>query len=155
MHSQRAGVLAARLGEAVRSVIDVIAALDPPVWSRVPAPGVWSIGKDAEHIIEAGGYHLWIVRVTIGTAPSSRRPKIERARLVTDLSPREAIDQLDLHVAATAALIRALTDEQLDLPTRPPRAGAPSLDWAIDQILIAHVDSHRDQIEAKARSSAE
>jgi len=46
-------------------------------------------------------------------------------------------------------------DERLDLPIRPPRAGAPSLEWAIDQFLIAHVDSHRDQIEAKARGSGE
>ena len=49
------------------------------------------------------------------------------------------------------AQLRDLTDEQLDLPTRPPRATARVLADAIDQILIEHIDSHRAEIEVKLR----
>ncbi len=46
-------------------------------------------------------------------------------------------------------LLLDLTDAQLDLPTRPPRANAQILADTIDRVLIDHIDSHRAEIEAK------
>ena len=53
----RAAELAARLRHAASELIAVVAEIEPDHWQRVPAPGVWAIGKDAEHVIDATGYH--------------------------------------------------------------------------------------------------
>ena len=119
---------------------------------HVPVPGVWSIGKEAEHLSEAAVYHLWIVRLTIGERLGSRRPTIERSRLTTDLSPEQAIALLLDRANEAATLVRALTDEQLDLPTRPPRAGDERLAATIERVLIGHYRVHLDAIAAKLRA---
>ena len=119
----------------------------------VPAPGVWSIGKDAAHVAEAAAYHQWIVRLTIGEKVSSRRPAIERQELTTELTPIQAVDLLRQRTAAGAALIRSLSDDQLDLPTRPPRARASLLAETIEHVLIGHYDVHRREIERKLRDA--
>jgi hypothetical protein len=46
-------------------------------------------------------------------------------------------------------LIRGLSDEQLDLETRPPRAGGQCLAETIERVLIGHYEVHRASIEAK------
>ena len=48
-------------------------------------------------------------------------------------------------------LLLDLTDAQLALPTRPPRANAQVLAVAIELVLIGHFDTHRAAIEAKLR----
>ena len=149
--SERAATLAARLDDAASALIAVIADTQPERWLHVPAPGVWAIGKDAEHVIEAAGYHQWIVRLTIGQKVSSRRPVLERKRLITDLSPQEAVVQLRRRTDEGAELILGLTDEQLNLPTRPPRARSQALAETIELVLIGHYGAHRGDIEAKSR----
>jgi hypothetical protein len=148
--SERAATLATRLDEAAAGLITVIAHIEPDRWHHIPAPGVWAIGRDAEHVIEAAGYHQWIVRLTIGQKVSSRRPVLERKMLTTDLSPSRAVDQLRRRTEEGVALILGLTDEQLQLPARPPRARSQVLAETIELILIGHYDGHRGDIEAKS-----
>ena len=150
--SERAATLAARLDEAAAALIAVIAHIEPDRWRHIPAPGVWAIGKDAEHVIEAAGYHQWIVRLTIGQKVSSRRPVLERKVLTTDLSLSQAVEQLRRRTEEGAELILGLTDEQLSLPTRPPRARSQALAETIELVLIGHYDAHRGDIEAKSRT---
>ena len=150
--SGRAGRLAAQLDVAASALIAAIAQSDVDRWEHVTGPGIWSIGKDAEHVIEAIGYHEWIVRLTVGSAVSSRRPTLERSRLTTDLSRDHAIELLRRRSEEVSNLIRALTDEQLDLPTRPPRAGSATLATTVERVLIGHYGAHRDQIESKGRA---
>ena len=149
--SERAAALAARLDEAAAALIAVIADIEPDRWQHVPALGVWAIGKDAEHVIEAAGYHQWIIHLTIGQKVSSRRPVLERKQLTTDLSPQEAVALLRRRTDEGAELILGLTDEQLNLPTRPPRARSQVLADTIELVLIGHHDGHRGDIEAKNR----
>jgi len=116
---------------------------------RVPSPGVWSVGKDAEHLAEAAVYHQWIIRKTIGQPVSSHRPRLERNHLTTSRSPLDAVDVLRQRTEASANLIRALTDEQLDLPTRPPRARDANLAETVERVLIGHYRAHHEDISAK------
>jgi uncharacterized damage-inducible protein DinB len=153
--SARAAALAARLRGAVASLIAVVEQIEPERWRRVPAPGVWSVGKDAEHAAEGAALHQWIVRLTIGERASSSRPAVEREQLTTALSPREAADLLRQRTDEGARLVQGLSDEQLDLPTRPPRAKARSLAETIEGALIGHLNHHRDEIEAKLRAPTE
>lgn len=151
MTSKRSAELAERLRETADALVDVIEPIDAARWTRVPEPGVWSIGKDAEHVAEAAVYHQWIVRLTIGQAMASRRPGIERNQMTSDLSPREALDLIRRRTEDGVRLLLDLTDEQLDLPTRPPRARGELLAVTIERVLIGHYDVHRAEIEAKLR----
>lgn len=147
----RAATLAARLQQASGALIALIEPIDVDRWSGVPGPGVWSIGKDAAHVAEATVRHQWIVRRTIRDRVSSRPPPIERREMTTELSPAEAVALLRKRTADAERLILGLTDEQLSLPTRPPRARALLLGETIDRVLIGHIHTHRDEIEAKLR----
>jgi uncharacterized damage-inducible protein DinB len=152
--SGRAAALAARLRQAAARLVAVIEPIDDELWRHVPEPGVWSIGKDAEHVVEASVYHQWIVRLTIGDKVSSRRPTLERRSMTSDLSPREAAELICQRTEDGARLLIDLTDEQLDLPTRPPRANRQVLAETIDRVLIGHFDTHRASIEAKLHLAA-
>ena len=141
--------LADRLIDAGGSLTALIERIEADEWLRLPAPGAWSPGKDAEHVVDANVYHQWIVRLTIGTAKASSRPAIERAELTSRRSPAETIELVRRTLDDAAALLRGLTDAQLDLVTKPPRAGAASLATTIERVMIGHVDHHRAEIEAK------
>ena len=142
-------MLATRLEQAAAALVSVIQHVETDLWQHIPAPGEWSIGKDVEHVIEANGYHQWIVRLTIGEKVSSRRPVLERKQLTTDLSQQQAVTLLRSRTEAGIELILGLTDEQLILPTRPPRARSQALAETIELVLIGHYDGHRGDIEAK------
>ena len=145
----RASALAQDLEVAAASLIDVIGRIGPTLWNELPAPGVWSIGKDVAHVIDAGAYHQWVVRLTIGEPVSSRRPAIERKVLRTTLSADEATTALRARTEEGLSLIRRLTDAQLDMPTRPPRSHGERLAATIERVLIGHYGVHRTDIEAK------
>jgi hypothetical protein len=149
--AERAEELTAGLRAACDAVVAVIQALPAERWLRIPAPGVWSIGKDVEHLAEAALYHHWIVRRTIGDRVPSRRPPIERAELTTRLSIGEAIDLLRERTRDGAELLLRLTDEQLGLPTRPARGPDERLAGTIQKVLIGHYAAHLTEIEAKIR----
>ena len=145
----RAEKLAEDLGDAAEVLIAVLGDVPLDRWMHVPGPGVWSVGKDVEHLAEAAVYHQWIIRMTIGEPVPSRRPPLERSRLTTSLSPLDAVALLRQRTDESATLIRALTDEQLGLPTRPPRARDQGLAETIERVLIGHYRAHQDDIASK------
>jgi hypothetical protein len=145
----RAAGLAALLEETAGRLLAVIESLDAGFWGRLPATGVWSIGKEVEHVAEAMVFHQWIVRRSLGEPVGSRRPALERRQMTTALSPATAAALVRHRLADAAQLVRSLSDAQLDQPTKPPRASAPTVATAIELILIQHIDTHRASIEAK------
>jgi uncharacterized damage-inducible protein DinB len=147
--SARATKLETDLRAAAASLISVLAGIEPVHWTHVPGSSVWSVGKDAAHVAEATVYHQWIVRLTIGRPVSSRRPAIERQELTTAMTPGQAVDLIRRRTQEGAALISGLSDEQLALPTRPPRAQGQALAETIERVVIGHYDVHRRDIERK------
>ena len=150
----RATKLEADLQAAAAELISVVERVEPERWMRVPGSSVWSIGKDAAHVAEAATYHQWIVRLTIGHKVSARRPVIERQQLTTTLTASQAVDLIRERTRDSAALIASLSDEQLALPTRPPRARGQALADTIERVLIGHYQAHRRDIEQKLRQGA-
>ena len=150
--STRAADLASDLDEAVERFLRQIDGIEADAWNRLPGAGVWSVGKDVEHVIEAIGYHRWIVESTIGRPVGSKRPALERKQLTSGLSPADAVRRVRRTTAESRALILGLTDDQLALPTKPPRAGSPPLAATIERVLIGHFDAHRADVEAKLRA---
>jgi uncharacterized damage-inducible protein DinB len=141
--------LAADLHAAAAALILLLQRIEPKRWTHVPGASVWSVGKDAAHVAEAAAYHQWIVRLTIGQKVSSRRPGIERQELTTSMTAEEVVDLIRQRTEESAALISNLSDEQLALPTRPPRAHEQVLADTINQVLIGHYHAHRRDIERK------
>lgn len=150
----RAAQLVADLHAASAALIAVLEPIAPDRWTQMPGPSAWSIGKDATHVAEAAVHHHWIVRQSVGQKPPSRLPPIERRELKTTLTVDQAVDLIRERTREGAALISSLTDEQLALPTRPPRARGEALADTIDRILIRHFDAHRRDIERKLRKGA-
>jgi hypothetical protein len=62
------------------------------------------------------------------------------------------VDLLRQQANEIVTLIAGVTDEQLDLPARPPRARSPTLAQMIERVLVGHYDVHRTEIEAKLRT---
>ena len=151
--SEHAGVrgveLSRRLMEAVAGLVAAVASVGQQEWHLIPGPDVWSIGKDVEHVADAIAYHQWIIRRTIGEPVPTRYPALERRQMTSDLLPDEAVAIIRRRAEDTARLIVALTDVQLDLPTKPPRAGGEVLADTIDRVLVGHFDVHRVAIEEK------
>lgn len=109
----RATKLVADLHAAAAALIKNLERIEPERWSQVPAPSVWSVGKDAAHVAEAAVYHQWIVRLTIGQKVSSRRPAIERTELITTMTAKEAVHLIRQHTEEGVALVSSLSDEEL------------------------------------------
>jgi uncharacterized damage-inducible protein DinB len=149
--SARAAKLEADLNAAAATLISVLEPIEPERWTHVPSPSIWSVGKDAAHIAEAAAYHQWIVRLTIGQKVSSRRPVMERQELTTPMTVQEAVALIRQRTEEGGALISSLSDEQLAVPTRPPRARGQVLADTIALVLIGHYDGHRRDIERKLR----
>ena len=143
--------LVAQLRTAAEALIAIVERIDPERWLLVPGPGVWSPGKDAEHVAEGAAYHQWIVRLSLGQRVPAR-PAIERQRVTAQLSQREVVDLLRRRTEDSANLLRGLSEEQLDLPARPPRARPRTLAQMIEGVLIGHYDTHRQDIESKLRA---
>jgi uncharacterized damage-inducible protein DinB len=148
----RATRLEADLHAAASALISVLEQIEPERWAYVPGSSVWSVGKDAAHVAEAAAFHQWIVRLTIGQKVSRRRPVLERRELTTIMTTEQAVNLIRQRTNEGAALISSLSDEQLAMPTRPPRARAHSLADTIQLVLIRHYDTHRRDIELKLRA---
>jgi uncharacterized damage-inducible protein DinB len=149
IHPSRAAAFATRLWEASERLVAMIEPIDDARWRHVPEPGVWSVGKEAEHVAEAAAYHQWILRLTIGEKVFSRRPVIERKLMVSELSPAKAVELLRRRADEGARLLAGLDETQLDLPTKPPRANAQLLAQTIDLVLVGHYEVHRVSIMDK------
>jgi uncharacterized damage-inducible protein DinB len=147
--SSRAEALASRLQEVASELVAVIERIDERAWWHTPGPSVWSISKDADHVADAAAYHQWIVRLTIGEKVSSRRPSMERSQMTSERLPAELAALIRERTDDGVRLVRGLTDEQLDLPTRPPRARKQRLAETIELVLIDHYYGHRRDIQSK------
>ena len=79
----------------------MIEPIDADRWQLVPEPGVWSIGKDAEHVAEATVYHQWIIRLALPTRPPRAKPQV-----LADTIDRVLIGHFDTHRAAIEEKLR-------------------------------------------------
>jgi uncharacterized damage-inducible protein DinB len=148
--SPRAVALVEHLRAAADDLLAVIARIDSSTWAGVPSAGVWSPGKDAEHVADATAYHLWMVRLTLGHRVPAR-PVLERKVLTAQRSQPAVVELLRRQTEEIATLIQALGDEHLDRPPRPPRARLRTLAEFIDSVLVGHYHAHRLDIESKLR----
>lgn len=144
----RAAALVEELQIVRDALLDLIERIPADRWSRVDAPGQWSPGKDAEHVADGNALHQWVVRSALHLK-RGRRPAVERCSAVARVSQPEVVTLVRERARESARLIESLTDEQLDVPCRPPR----SVEQFVKRVLIGHFESHRAEIERKLRRS--
>jgi hypothetical protein len=151
--SERAMLLAKRVRQVGAAFIDSVEQVDDQHWARVPEAGVWSAGKDAEHVTEGALYHQAIVRATISGEPVMRGGGVTQREVMTaQLSKAEILTRLRECTEQSAALTQSLTDEQLRLAAPPlGRDGRPrTLAEMIDGQMIHHYLEHQGNIRGKA-----
>jgi hypothetical protein len=151
--SSRAAALVERLRQVSEVLISLVGSIEPDRWMHVPRPGVWSPGKDAEHVADGAASHQWTIRFSLGHKVPAP-PRIERSQLTAQRSQRDVVDLLRQRTNDSVALIAGLTEEELDLPVRPLRARSRTLAAMIERVLIGHYEVHRTEIEAKLRGQS-
>src|SRR5215471_21731211 len=113
--SARAAALVEHLRQVGEALIGLVGSIDPEQWTRVPQPGVWSPGKEVEHVADGAAYHQWIIRTSLGEKVPPR-PKIERSEMISQRSQPDVVDLLRQRTDDGIALVARLSNAQLDLP---------------------------------------
>jgi uncharacterized damage-inducible protein DinB len=138
-----------QLHQASEALIGLLNTVDDERWSGQPCAGVWSIGKDAEHVADGNALHRWIVRVTLGEDSPRKRPAVERQLMTARGTRTETIALLQRATKESAALIARLTNEQLKLEAKPTSSRPRPLAEMIERTLIGHIHHHQEEIQAK------
>jgi hypothetical protein len=152
--SERARSLASQVRDAGAALIETIGQIDDSHWARVPEPGVWSAGKDAEHLTQGAVYHQWLVRTAALGETVARGAGTQRDVMTAQLSRAEVLAALAQRTEESARLVESLSDAQLDRPAPPLGDGPPrTVAQMIEGQMIHHYGEHQLSIETKLRSA--
>jgi hypothetical protein len=148
--SERAINLANQLRDAGAALVRTVIQVGDAHWSRVPEDGVWSAGKDAEHVTQGAMYHQWLIR-TAGLGETLERGKGTQRDLMTSvLSKEDVLSGLHQRTEETAQLVQSLSDEQLARSAPPFGDGPPrTVDQMIEGQVIRHYREHQYNIQVK------
>jgi kynurenine formamidase len=149
--SERAANLANQLRDAGAALIRTVGQIDVEHWSRVPEDGVWSAGKDAEHISQGATYHQWLVRTAGLGETLERGAGTQRDVMLAVLSKDDVLTVLQQRTEESATLVESLSDDQLSRPA-PPLAsdGLPrTVAQMIENQMIRHYREHQHNIQSK------
>jgi uncharacterized damage-inducible protein DinB len=152
--SERADALAAKFEQANADAIATVERLSDADWRKTTGEG-WTVAATAHHAaIVHEGIARFIREVADGTAtPRSGMDTIDQsnarhAQEYASCSKAEVLDELRARGATAAAIVRGLSDEQLDrstdaIPGMPP----VSAEQLVEMALIGHVAEHTASIK--------
>lgn len=147
--SERAQALAATFEQANADAIATVERLSDAGWQRTTGEG-WTVAATAHHAaIVSEGIARFIGEVANGTAtPRSGMETVNEsnarhAAQYAGCSKAEVLDEFQAKGAAVAAIVRGLSDEQLDRTTDAiPGMRPVSAAHLIEMALIGHVAEH-------------
>jgi hypothetical protein len=151
---ERAHALAAKFEEANADAIATVDRLSDADWQKLTGEG-WTVAATAHHAaIVHEGIVNFVREVASGTAtPRSNMDTINEsnaahAEAFATCSKAEVLEEFRSQGAAAAAIVRGLSDEQLDrstdaIPGMPPVTAAQLVEMA----LIGHVREHTVSIQ--------
>lgn len=152
---ERAQELAARFEAVNAALTETVAGCSEEQWRRIcPAEG-WTVGVVAHHVAEDHALLSSAIQaVAIGLPmPSVTGAMVDQmnARHATQhaaCTKEETLDLLRKNGAAAAAILRILTDAQLDTQAPHPfRGGEPwRAEDLVQDVLVDHVRQHGDSI---------
>jgi Mycothiol maleylpyruvate isomerase N-terminal domain len=146
----KAEALAKQFEAKAHEATAVLEKLRDTDWSKLTEAEKWSVGVTAHHV---AGSHQPIADIIKTVAAGQSIPNFTmdmlhemNARHAKDLAGCTKAETIDLHkkgVAAAAAVVRGLSDEQL-AKSGTVMTGAPPMtaEQVITAILIHHIDDH-------------
>lgn len=152
--SERARQLADRFEQANAEAIATIEQLSEADWQKITGEG-WTVAATAHHAaIVHDGIAGFVRAVAAGSAqPRSNMDAIhesnaKHAREYANCSKAEVLAELRSRGAAAAAIVRGLSDEQLDRTTDAiPGQPGVTAGWLVEMALIGHLNEHVGSIK--------
>jgi hypothetical protein len=152
---QRAETLAQEFEQANREMISAVEGLSESQWQVLCTAEDWPVGLVAHHV---GDDHALlssaIQAVAIGLPMPSVTPELvdqmnsRHARKYAGCTMDETLQLLRKNGAGAAAILRLLTDEQLDKPAPHPFRGGEA--WGsedlVRDVMIVHIQNHLQSI---------
>jgi hypothetical protein len=156
----KADALAKQFEAKAQDATAVMEGLSDADWKKVTAAEKWSVGVTAHHV---AGAHEPIANIVKTVAAGQSLPNFTmdmlheaNAKHAKDFANCTKAETLALHkkgVAAAAAVVRGLSDDQL-AKSGTVLAGAPAMstEQVITNILINHIDDHYGSIRKTVAS---
>jgi uncharacterized damage-inducible protein DinB len=148
---ERAETLAQRFEQANNDLIAAVDGLSDSQWQALNKDAGWSVGVTAHHVAVSHPAVAGLVQA-IGsgqplppiTLDMLNQGNAQHARESAGCTKQETLDLLRANGAAAAAVVRGLSDDQLDRTgTMPAFGDAPiSAQQVIERILIGHPGMH-------------
>ena len=154
--TQRTEALAAAFEQAANRIVLAVEGLSDQAWETAPAGEQRSASQIAYHMAEVyQNVGDWILQAAARqqlpplTMEDIHSMNAEQAARYASAGRARAVDLLRHNSAATAAVLRSLSDAQLD--TRTVFVGFPlTVEGIAQNALVHHTDEHLASIQAAA-----
>jgi uncharacterized damage-inducible protein DinB len=150
--SQRAEALAKQFEQANNEFATAIEHCPETAWASKCQPEGWPVGVTAHHVAEGTAAISGLVQMAAaGQALPPLTPEqldqgnAEHAQKFANVTKQECLDLSRRNGESAAAMVRRLSDEQLDR-TGTLFGGSMSSQQMIENILIGHVQGHLQSI---------
>jgi uncharacterized damage-inducible protein DinB len=160
--AQRAAALADRFEGMNQQIIESVEKCSDAQWRTITAREGWSVGVVAHHVAAGHRAIAELIRLaaTGQPEPAMTLEMLDHANAAhagqhANCTRAETLELLGRNGAAAAAIVRGLTDEELDrivsafrMRTYPSWVPAMSVAQTIERFLIDHVREHLGNIRA-------
>jgi uncharacterized damage-inducible protein DinB len=154
--AQRAAALADRFEAMNQQLIEVVAGCSDARWRTMTSHEGWAVGVVAHHVAEGHKVIIELIRLaaTGQAEPAMTLEMLDRAnaahaRQHANCTKAETLELLGRNGSAAAAIVRGLTDVELDrtvsafrMRTYPSWVPAMSVAQTIERFLIDHIREH-------------
>ena len=152
--STRAGDLATTVEQAFAELLRAVEASTPEQWAAPCSDGEWTQGFAAYH---AASHIEGVAKVVKEVAEGQPLPNLtmadldaenaEAAKEHADCTVAETVDHIKASAPAAVAMVRALTDAQLDRKVQLP-GGMPevAVEMFVQMALVGHATYHLNTI---------
>ena len=151
---QRAEELARQFERVHDEFLTAIEPMSPEQWAAATHEEGWTAGAAAHHAAIAAEPLSGFIRAAAAGEPlppitPEQLNEINRqhAEAFANVSKDEVVAEVKKNVPPTAALIRSLSDEQLDRQAQTPFAGPMTTEQIINNVLIGHVQQHLASVQ--------
>lgn len=147
--SQRSEALAAQFEQVNDQFTSAIQGMSDEQWRATTEPEGWTAAAAAHHaVISYGPLTAFVVAASLGgpfppiTPQQLDEMNAQHANDFANVSKDDVLAVVKKDVPPTAAMLRTLTDEQLDLASETPFGMTMTTEQLITNVLIGHTQTH-------------
>lgn len=160
VHSKRATVIAQQLVTSTESLVGILETVSDEEWRRpVPSDGR-TVGVVSRHLADSHTVVVGIARsVSVGgqlpTWEAIHEWNAQMAKTNADCQPVDTIRRLREAAAASVALIKEFTDDELDVTTNNHEGQTRSVADLLHVLVVGHTLQHAGDIQKALRDRDE